>query len=55
LNILRATPSVADAGLELLMRYPVEIRKAPDIDEEVTKNFLELIETNAAWKAAVRQ
>jgi small-conductance mechanosensitive channel len=43
----------ADAGLELLVRYPVEIRKAPDVDEEMTRRVLELIETDAALKAAV--
>jgi small-conductance mechanosensitive channel len=43
----------ADAGLELLVRYPVEIRKAPDIDEEMTRKVLELIETDATLKAAV--
>ncbi len=43
----------ADTGLELLVRYPVEIRKAPDIDEEMTRKVLELIETDAALKAAV--
>jgi small-conductance mechanosensitive channel len=43
----------ADAGLELLVRYPVEIRKAPDIDEEMTRKVLHLIETDEALKAAV--
>jgi hypothetical protein len=43
----------ADAGLELLVRYPVEIRKAPDIDEEMTRKVLDLIETDDALKAAV--
>jgi len=43
----------ADAGLELLVRYPVEIRKAPDIDEEMTRKVLQLIETDPALKAAV--
>ena len=43
----------ADAGLELLVRYPVEIRKAPDIDEEMTRKVLDLIETDEALKAAV--
>jgi small-conductance mechanosensitive channel len=43
----------ADAGLELLVRYPVEIRKAPDIDEEMTRKVLDLIETDAELKAAV--
>jgi small-conductance mechanosensitive channel len=43
----------ADAGLELQVRYPVEIRNAPDTDEEMTRKVLELIETDAALKAAV--
>ncbi len=43
----------ADAGLELLVRYPVEIRKAPDTDEEMTRKVLQLIETDAGLKAAV--
>src|ERR1700722_12652074 len=43
----------ADAGLELLVRYPVEIRKAPDIDEEMTRKVLDLIETDEALKGAV--
>jgi small-conductance mechanosensitive channel len=43
----------ADAGLELLVRYPVAIRKAPDIDEEMTRKVLELIETDTALKASV--
>ncbi|MGA8271810.1 MAG: hypothetical protein WB919_09655 [Candidatus Sulfotelmatobacter sp.] len=43
----------ADAGLELLVRYPVELRKAPDIDEEMTRKVLELIETDGALKSAI--
>jgi len=43
----------ADAGLELLVRYPVEIRRAPDIDEEMTRRVLELVETNPDLKAAI--
>jgi small-conductance mechanosensitive channel len=42
-----------DAGLELLVRYPVEIRRAPDIDEEMTRKVLDLIATDGALKAAV--
>lgn len=42
-----------DAGLELLVRYPVEIRKAPNIDEEMTRKVLEVIEDDPALKAAV--
>jgi hypothetical protein len=43
----------ADTGLELLVRYPVDIRKAPDIDEEMTRKVLEVIEKDAELKAAV--
>jgi Mechanosensitive ion channel len=42
-----------DAGLELLVRYPVEIRKAPNIDEEMTREVLNVIETDPTLKAAV--
>jgi hypothetical protein len=37
----------------LLVRYPVEIRRAPDIDEEMTRTVLQLVETDAQLKAAV--
>lgn len=43
----------ADAGLELLVRYPVEIRRAPDIDEEMTRKVLGLIESDETLKTAV--
>jgi small-conductance mechanosensitive channel len=42
-----------DAGLELLVRYPVEIRRAPDIDEEITRKVLQLIEADETLKKAV--
>jgi small-conductance mechanosensitive channel len=43
----------AEAGLELLVRYPVEIRNAPKMDEEMTRKVLELIATDPELKAAV--
>lgn len=43
----------ADTGLELLVRYPVDIRRAPDIDEEMTRKVLQLVETDAGLKTAV--
>jgi len=43
----------ADTGLELLVRYPVDIRRAPEIDEEMTRKVLHLVETDEALKAAV--
>jgi small-conductance mechanosensitive channel len=58
-DILIATPrpearvQFSEGGLELLVRYPVEIRRAPDIDDEMTRKVLHLIETDANLKAAV--
>jgi small-conductance mechanosensitive channel len=43
----------ADSGLELLVRYPTEIRTAADVDEEITKAVLEMIEKEPNLKAAV--
>ena len=43
----------ADAGLELLVRYPVELRSAPDTDEEMTRRVLDLIATDETLKTAV--
>ncbi len=42
-----------DAGLELLVRYPVDIRRAPDIDEEMTRQVLQLTESDAELKGAL--
>ena len=41
-----------DTGLELLVRYPVEIRRAPEIDEQMTKKVLDLVESDPVVKAA---
>jgi small-conductance mechanosensitive channel len=43
----------ADEGLELLVRYPIEIRQAPDTDEEMTRRVLDLIAKDETVKAAV--
>ena len=43
----------ADAGLEVLVRYPVELRKAPKMDEEMTRKVLDLIETDPELRAAI--
>jgi hypothetical protein len=42
-----------DGGLELLARYPVEIRNEAVMDEEVTRKVLELIQNQPDVKAAV--
>ena len=43
----------AEGGLELMIRYPVEIRRAPDTDEEMTRRVLDLISKDETLKAAV--
>jgi small-conductance mechanosensitive channel len=43
----------AEGGLELMIRYPVEIRRAPDTDEEMTRRVLDLIAKDETLKAAV--
>ena len=43
----------AEGGLELLVRYPVEIRRAPDTDENMTRRVLDLIAKDETLKAAV--
>jgi small-conductance mechanosensitive channel len=43
----------ADAGLELLVRYPVDLRRAPDTDEEMTRRVLDLIAKDSSLKSAV--
>ncbi len=42
-----------DAGLELRVRYPVEIRRAPNVDEEMTRRVLDLVENDSTMKVAV--
>jgi len=43
----------ADVGLEFTVRYPVEIRKAPEIDDKVTQTLLEALAAEPNLKAAV--
>jgi len=43
----------SESGLELMVRYPVEIRKAPEVDDNITRKLLEAINGNADLKAAV--
>jgi len=42
-----------DTGLEFIVRYPTDIRTAPDIDQQVTDAVLEIIEKEPNLKAAV--
>jgi small-conductance mechanosensitive channel len=43
----------ADVGLEFTVRYPVEIRRAAEIDDQVTEKLLEALAGEANLKAAV--
>jgi small-conductance mechanosensitive channel len=43
----------ADSGLEFLVRYPTELRTAPDIDEQIIKAVLEAIEKDPKLKTSV--
>jgi small-conductance mechanosensitive channel len=42
-----------DTGLELVVRYPVELRKASEIDDHMTQTLLDLIDKDAELKSAV--
>jgi small-conductance mechanosensitive channel len=43
----------ADAGLELSVRFPVEIRRASEVDDEMTRSLLEIVNQDADLKASV--
>jgi hypothetical protein len=42
-----------DVGLEFVVRYPVDIRRASEIDDNVTRAVLDSLDANADLKAAV--
>jgi small-conductance mechanosensitive channel len=42
-----------DNGLELVVRYPVDIRKASETDDHVTRALIDLVSQDAELKAAV--
>jgi small-conductance mechanosensitive channel len=48
-----ATLQFTDAGIEYVVRYPVEIRRSSVTDEEVTHAILEVIDLDPQAKAAV--
>jgi small-conductance mechanosensitive channel len=50
---LQAKLQFADTGLELLLRYPAELRKAAQMDDEVTRAVLDVIRDNAEIKNAI--
>ena len=44
---------LVDGGLQLWVRYPVEIQKSAEIDERITQAFLTLMRENTEVKSAV--
>lgn len=42
-----------DTGLELMVRYPVELRKEAETDDLITRTLVDLIDKDQALKAAV--
>jgi len=51
--VLKAHLQFTDTGLEFLVRYPVEIPRAAEIDEEMTRKLMEVIGREPELKAAV--
>lgn len=43
----------ADAGLEFVVRYPVDIRRASEIDDQITRSVLQSLEEEQELKVAV--
>jgi hypothetical protein len=43
----------ADTGLEFVVRYPVDIRRASEIDDQVTRAVLNLLDKDNELKASV--
>jgi small-conductance mechanosensitive channel len=43
----------ADTGLEFVVRYPVDIRRASEIDDQVTRAVLNLLDKDSDLKASV--
>lgn len=44
---------LTDTGLELVVRYPVSIRKAAEVDDHVTRAMMELINSDAELKGSI--
>ena len=43
----------ADVGLEFVVRYPVDIRRASEIDDQITRSVLQSLEEEQELKVAV--
>jgi len=48
-----ANMKLIDNGLELMVRYPVDIPKTSQIDDQVTRILLELVNNDPDLKATV--
>ena len=43
----------ADAGLELLVRYPVDLRNASEVDDKITRMLLDVIKNNKQIQSGI--
>src|SRR6266404_1806047 len=59
IEILRQSPrpeaklQLSDAGVEFVVRYPVDIRSASEIDDHVTRAVVDLMNSDAELKSAI--
>jgi hypothetical protein len=44
---------LSDAGVEFIVRYPVDIRSASEIDDRVTRTVVDLVNSDAELKTAI--
>jgi hypothetical protein len=53
----RASPTAqlhfVDEGLEFVVRYPVELHRAGEIDDQMTRKLMEVIDREPELKSAV--
>jgi small-conductance mechanosensitive channel len=43
----------ADSGLELVVRYPVDLRRASEVDDKITRALLEIIKTDKQIQSGI--
>ena len=43
----------ADAGLELVVRYPVDLRNASEVDDKITRVLLDMIKNDKQIRSGI--
>src|SRR5260370_32530674 len=43
----------ADSGLELVVRYPVDLRRASEVDDKITRALLDIIKTDKQIQSGI--